>query len=1054
MLKISIMKHQMRKMISQKGLIQFLLLLFVFPTITMAQTVSVSGKVTATDKQPLPGVNIVVQGTSTGTVSSVDGMYSINAPVGKVLVFTFAGMQTQKITVSEKTIINIVMVEDNQELNEVVVIGYGTRAKGALTGSVAKVGEKTFQAKPITSTLDALQGVIPGVTIARGSGQPGQNFSMQIRGNSSINGNKPMVLVDGVPGNIDVLNPNDIADVTILKDAAASIYGARAADGVMLITTKKGQKGKPVVSYSMNYGIKQPMSLKKMASTMHLAEMYDEGLQNVGEPGLSQEVFDRINSGHEADPNAGWMKYLESFPGFYQNLDWYKVVYGNSKQQMHNLSISGGGDNNNYLISVGYNNNEGAFNYGVNYADRYNLRLNYNFNVSKRIKIETQTTFDNAVTVEPSQLWNALGILSRTWSYLPIYNSKGQYYKYQGYQSAPSLLEEGGETTSDYSKFINNLKAEIEIVDGLKLVAQSSINLSFWRKTSINKKFDAYDWVGGIATVYNDPNSAGYENSYDVYKQFTGYLDYNKKFGKHQVNAMVGAAHEEYDTQYQSIWGKNFSTNELFTLNLADKTKLEYTTGFNGTSSDNAMKSFFGRLSESYSNKYFLDITMRMDGSSKFAQSKRWSAIYPAVSGAWNITQEDFMKSQEILSNLKVRASWGQSGNQEINFGSYDYIPLLYISGSYPLGNPNTGLQGATSGIASADRSWETIETKNAGIDFSLCDSRLSGSFDYFEKSNNNMLVSISAPAVFGGTPPTGNYGKLRTNGWEFSLKWADKIGDLRYAVTGNISDSRNMLLELEGTDSYYEGVNWAREGYSLNTIFGYQFEGIIQDQAQLDAYKLLGNVPSNIGLGDVMYKDIDGDGKITAFGNPAAGTKGDMTDLGNKTPRYNYSSTIDLSYKGFDLGIMLQGVGSRKTIRTGDFGQPYYWVWHQPLDYFYGKSWTQENPNAEYPRLIMGGVGYDGLRDWNWKISSMRIVDVSYLRVKQITLGYNLPKEICKKIKMSNIRVYFSGKDLFTVSKGSWGGSFDPEEDRSDWQSEITYPFNKVFSFGLDVKF
>ncbi|MBP9017591.1 MAG: TonB-dependent receptor [Paludibacteraceae bacterium] len=1020
----------------------------------MAQTVSVSGKVTDSENKALPGVNISVEGTTTGTISGSDGTYNLAVPADKILVFTFTGMLTQRIPVKGKSVINVVMIDNNQELNEVVVIGYGSKVKGALTGSIAKVGEKSFQSKPITSTLDALQGVIPGVTITRSSGQPGQNFSMQIRGNSSINGNKPMVLVDGVPGNIDVLNPNDIADITILKDAAASIYGARAADGVMLITTKKGQKGKPMVSYSMNYGFKQPQYLKKMASTIHTAEMYDEGLRNVGEPGLSQVVFDRINTGHEPDPNAGWMKYLENYPGFYGNTDWYKVVYGNSSQQMHNLSVSGGGDNNNYLVSVGYNNNKGTFNYGVNYADRYNLRLNYDFKILDKIKFETRTTFDNAITVEPSMLSTALYALSRTWNYLPIYNPKGQYYKYQGYQNAPSLLSEGGNSKSDYSKFITNFKAEIDIIDGLKLVGQSSIDLSFWRKSSVYKKFDAYKWDGSIESVYNDPNSAVYENSYNVYKSYTSYLDYNKKIGNHQLNALVGVAHEEYDEEYQSVSGKNFSTNQLFTLNLADKTKLEYTTGFNGSMSDNAMNSYFGRFSYGFSNKYFLDVTMRKDGSSKFAPSKRWSALYPAVSAAWNITNESFMKTQHVFNNLKLRTSWGQSGNQEINFGNYDYIPLLYISGSYPLGNPNTGLQGAESGIASADRSWETIETANCGIDISLLDSKLSGSFDYFVKSNDNMLVSISVPAVFGGTPPTGNYGKLRTSGWEFSLKWADKIGDFKYAISANISDSKNKLIDLQGTDSYYEGINWARQGYSLYTIFGYQFDGIIKDQAQLDAYKKLSGIPSNIGIGDAMYKDLDGDGKITAFGNAADGTKGDMKELGNKMPRYTYSSSIDLSYKGFDLGIMFQGVGAKKTIRNGDFAQPFYWVWHQPLEYFYGKSWTPENTDAQYPRLIMGGIGYDNLRDWNWKTSSMRIVDVSYLRIKQITLGYNIPDEICGKVKMSSIRLYFSGKDLFTISKGTWGGSFDPEEDRSDWLSETTYPFNKVFSFGIDVKF
>ncbi|MBW8326051.1 MAG: TonB-dependent receptor [Prolixibacteraceae bacterium] len=1020
----------------------------------MQQQKTVSGKVTDSTGGSLPGVSVAVKGTTNGAITDVNGKYSLtNLPANAILQFSFVGMKTQEIAVAGKTTINVTLAEEAIGIEEVVAVGYGTKVKGAVTGAIEKVDSKTFEMKPIINTMDALQGTLPGVTVTRSGGRPGnEGYSLQIRGYSSINGNKPLVLVDGVPGDIDVLNPNDIADVTVLKDAAASIYGARAADGVLLITTKKGSKGKPTVSYSYNYGIKTPQFLKKMTNTMQLAEMYDEGMRNIGQPGLDQSIFDKIRANAEPDPSSGWMKYLENFPGFYQSTDWNKVVYGTGIQQMHNLSISGGGDNNAYLISAGYESNEGVFNFGENKSDRYNLRLNYDFNILNRLNIETRSTFDNTVTIEPSFLDEALRVLSRSWSYLPVYNPLGQFYKYQGYGNPASDLEEGGTATADYSRFSTNLKVDFKILEGFKFVSQSGIELGYWNGNANYRKFQAYNWTGGNQGVYNDPNSAYYANSKSLYKTFTNYLDYNKTFlSKHHIGLMLGTSFETYNKEYQSTTGYNFTSNELFTLNLSDKTKLDYTKNFTGSASGNALNSYFGRFSYSYSNKLFVDITMRMDGSSKFASEKRWSAVFPALSASWNLLEEEFVKSLNIFDRLKLRSSWGQSGNQDLSFGNYDYIPLVNFYGSYPIGSPNVGLSGAESSIASSSRSWETIETTNVGLDFTVLNSRLSSSFDYFIKKNKDMLVGVQVPATLGGNPPTSNAGTLESKGWEYSVKWSDKKGDFRYSVSASISDSKNNLINLEGNDAYYEGLNYARQGYSLYSYFGYQFDGIIQNEEQLTNYKKLQGIPANIGIGDVMYRDIDGDGKITSYGDPAKGTKGDMQYLGNKLPRYTYSSSINLSYKNFDFNITLQGVGKRDEIKGGDFSQPYFWVWHQPLEYFYGKNWTPENTGAKYPRIVPGGVGFDELKNWNWRTSTMRIDNMAYMRVKQITVAYNLPQEFCKRIKMQGVRVYASGKDLFTICKGTWNKSYDPEDTRSD---EQTYPLSNVISFGADIKF
>jgi len=1017
-----------------------------------AQTIMVTGKVVDKDKQPIPGVNIIIDGTTTGVSSNAEGDYSIDVKATSTLMFSYMGMTTQKIAVNGNKTINVTMVEDVQNLNEVVVIGYGTRLKGAVTGAISQTDNKVFEMRPIVNTLDGLQGALPGVTVTRSSGRPGgEGYSLQIRGFSSINGNKPLVLIDGIPGNLDALNPADIESVTVLKDAAASIYGARAADGVMIVTTKSGTKGAPRITYSFSYGIKTPTFLKKMTNTLQMAEMFDEGMQNVGLPGLSEDIFTKIRNNAEPDPNSGWMKYLENYPGFYQSQDWSDVVFGNGEQQTHSLSFSGGNDNSNYLLSAGYEKNSGILNFGTNKSERYNLRLNYDFNMFKKLRFETRTTFDNLSSTEPGLLDEALRVVSRIWSYLPTYNPSGQFYKYQGYGNPASNLTEGGVSKSDYSRFSTNAKATVDLFEGLKLVGQAGVTLGYWHGNNNNPTFNAYDWSGAIQTVYNNPNSAYYANSNDLSKTLMSYLEYSKKlFVHHSFNLMLGTSFESYSHQYQSTTGYNFLNNKLFTLNLSDKTDLDYTKNYTGSATANALSSYFGRFSYAFKDKAFLDFTTRIDGSSKFAPSKRWSAVFPAVSASYNLAQEEFLRSLNVFDFFKIRASWGQTGNQDLSFGNFDYIPLVYLYGNYPLGSPNIGLQGAESSLASESRSWETIETLNFGLDFAFFDSRLSGSADYFIKNNKNMLVGIQLPAVLGGTPPTFNAGELETKGWEVMLNWADKAGDFRYSITAAISDSKNELVSLDGSDAYFEGLVYAREGYSLYSYFGYEYDGLIQNQEQLDAYLQIEGVPSNLGIGDVMYKDVDGDGKITAFGDQENGYGGDMVYLGNKLPRYTYSSNINLSYKNFDLNIFLQGVGQRDGVKWGDFGQPFYFVWHQPLEYFYGKNWTPENTDAEYPRIIPGGLGFDNLRDWNWRTSAMRVDKMGYIRLKSITLAYNIPVSLTKKIGLQSSRVFVSGKDLFTICKGSWNNSFDPEEGRDD---EQTYPFSKVISFGVEVK-
>ncbi|MEQ9148979.1 MAG: SusC/RagA family TonB-linked outer membrane protein, partial [Cytophagales bacterium] len=728
---------------------------------------SVSGTVTDENGEGLPGATVQEKGTTNGTITDVEGNFSVNVSEEATLTVSFVGYETQEILVNGRSILDVSLEADISALEEVVVIGYGTREKGAVTGAISTVSNDYFEKRPMTNTLSALQGALPGVTILRGSGRPGSdNYALQIRGISSIGGNKPLVLVDGVPGDLNLLNPNDIQSVTVLKDAAASIYGSRAADGVVLVTTKKGEEGKPIVSYSGNVGIKTPEFLKSMSNTMQLVEMYDEGMKNINGVRVPESVFEKISANAEPDP-VGWL--WPTNPGFYQNTDWTKEIFGSGLQQMHNLNISGGGENNRFLFSAGYNSDEGIMNYGENVSDRYNLRMNYDFRPFEWIKVETKNSFDNRQITEPTSLMGAMSTTPRIWSFIPIYNTKNQFYRFRGWGNPVQQLMEAGDSRNNYSRFSSNIKAETTITSDLKIVTQMGITLGYGDANITRPTYSLFDWDGNFINYSNLPNSASYSNSKNYYGLYNAYLEYTKFMeDDHMLNVMVGASQEENRYQSQSVGASNFSSNELFTLNLADKTKAEYIS-LNGSDSQWTLRSYFARLSYEYQSKLFVDFTMRMDGSSKFAPKKRWSSVFPAASVAWSLSEEKFIKSLGIFNTLKLRGSWGQTGNQELSFGNYDYIPLVTLTGAYPFGSPNVGQTTAISSVASEYRTWETIESSNLGLDFAFLQSKLTLSFDYFVKENNKMLVNIELPAVLGGSAPTQNQGKLLTKGWDFT---------------------------------------------------------------------------------------------------------------------------------------------------------------------------------------------------------------------------------------------------------------------------------------------
>jgi TonB-linked SusC/RagA family outer membrane protein len=1026
-------------------------------------TVDVTVVVQDSAGQPLEGASVRVKGTQRGITTDVNGYAVLKSiPLNSILVISFTGYSNKEVEIGNNKIFTIRLTALAKKLEEIVVVGYGTRLKGELTGAVSKISSEKIAFRPVAGTLDALQGLIPGVTITRLSGQPGnQSYSLSIRGISSLNGSAPLVLVDGIPGDINLLNPDDIDNITVLKDAAAAIYGARAADGVMLITTKRGKKSiKPVITYSYNAASKDPYIMKKPSTTEHFVKMFNDANANDGDPQtFSDSTLAKIARNDPGfGPGENWG--VTDYPMFYQNNTWYKDLFQSSLRQTHNLSISGGTDYSTYLISAGYLNDNGNITSGTNYLDRYNLRMSIQSNLRKNIKLDVNISYDNQIVKQPSQLNDAIDNALKAFSYIPFRNPAGNYYTYQGYGNPFQELELGGNEITKNTRLSNNFKLDWEPLKGLIWTGQAGINLTSYNDNSDYATYYGYNWDNTINGLpRNLPNSANYSDNTTLYKNFSTYLNYSKTFGKHGISLMAGASRERFDRNSKYISGADLSSNEIFSLTLSDPQYLS--TGDYWDNNSWALLSYFGRLNYSYGGKYYLEGTVRKDGSSKFSPDKRWSGIYPSISAAWKLSEESFFKSiisNNILDLFKTRISWGRTGNQDISaFGLFDYIQQISIGGQYPIDGSTVSRLASLNGIAAPERTWETIESKNLGFDLGFFHSKLKTTFEIYQKENTNMLVSVAYPADLGTTAPTTNAGKLKTKGWDFSGDWNDKVGAVQINIGFVLNYNSNILTNLQGNDTYNEGLTTARQGYPMNSYFGY-IGSIIRTQAELDAYAAKyagkGIVPATqpngkkgLGVGDVMFQDVDGDGQITPFGDKTKGFNGDAVFLGSADPKYTYSVTGGLKFKNFDFGIILQGTGDKYTWRgNGNFGVPLSVTWFQPLDYFYGKTFSQDNLNSQYPRLSNDGT----VKGNNYQFSTIYLVNTKYLRVKNITIGYTVPKLILDKLNLQNARVYLSGQDLFEFSKGTWDKNYDPEEDGG----EGNYPMYRTFSCGVSVNF
>ncbi|WP_255491349.1 SusC/RagA family TonB-linked outer membrane protein [Dysgonomonas sp. ZJ279] len=1007
---------------------------------------TVSGVVRDQTGETILGVSVALKGTSVGTITDVDGAYSINVPnQDAILVFTFIGYLRQEEVVGSRKTLNISMKEDIKEMDEVVVIGYGTVKRANLAGAVSTTDSRTFQSRPVQNAANALQGEMPGLTVIRTSGAPGSSPTIRIRDMSSINGGSPLILIDGAEGDLNMINAADIDNISVLKDGTAAIYGARAADGVILVTTKNANKNQKLkVTLDAFYSVKKPALLKKAASLYQHAVMGLEITDGSFPIEYTQDELQLILDGSDKVlPTSNWGRW-SGYPKFYKDQDWNDIMIGNGNLQNYNVSLSGGGEKYSYLISLGHQNEEGLLKFGTDNDKRYFVRTKSNIQIVKNLDYDLNLSYEassrnySSGISEGQNIWE---LIYKTRSWAPLYNPAGNFYTFEGFDNPAQVLEDGGLSNITTGNFTINNQLRWKVIDGLNLIGRAVVRKNDSDKYSAMKMLYSYNWDDVNHRTARKPNSAERSYSKTLYKNFTLYGEYKKTLGKHDLGVMVGAANESSD--FDKFWAKriNFDQQESMPINLGSPEDQDASSEGNAWT----INSFFSRVNYGFANKYIIEGTLRADGCSRFDPDSRWG-YFPGASAVWRVGEESFMKDLKLFDDLKFRASYGEMGNQSgISF--YDYIELINISRSYyPFGNGQRGQMAQQSNLVSSSRTWETIASKNLGIDFSVLDNRLYGSFDYFWKKNKNMLIPITYPSMLGISAPATNSGELKINGWEVTLGWRDQIGDFSYSVRANVSDARNEVSKRIGNSLIGLGMNRTPVGYPMDSYFGYVFDGIIQNEQQLNEYKSRfpknDLVQSKIAVGDAMYKDLDGDGNLTVLGDGTEGA-GDMVYLGNTNPRYNFGFNLNAEYKGFDFGAFIQGVGKRTMFLEGEASKPFAAPWYQSAEYWYGKTWTSERTDAKYPAITN-----DGKKDYNYYVSTNTKHNVAYVRLKNLQFGYTIPKKHLQKFKLEKIRVYFSGEDLFEIHNAP--GGWDPEEGGG----YVSYPFARNYSLGVNIVF
>lgn len=1035
-----------------------MLFLFLSPCLKLlAQTRQVTGKVTdGKTNEILTGVTVLVRGTTIGTATDIYGNFRIKVPTGAVLEVKMVGYVTTTITPDLSKPMAIKLSPNNNDLSDVIVVGYGTEKKAVLTGAISTVGQEVFKDRPVPNVEMALQGAIPGLTITKTSTRPGnEGLGIRLRGESSVSGIEPLVIIDGVPsvgGNeLSQINPADIESVTVLKDGSAAIYGARAQDGVILITTKRGKGGKPQVSLNSNFSyndaaVKVPWATMGQWASLYLQASYDDRVDANGNP--VQFLPQWTNATLERMTLNQPFTYTDpaGVTHGYANNNWQSALYAPSWSDQQSLAVRGSTDNSAYALSLGYSKDQSLLKTAFDGQIRYNVRLNYDYIISKRIKLQTGISYDDRNVQSPK---NGIGAGFFDAPIFPTYNIGGNFYDDYGYRNPVAATKLGGTIVNDYNYIRLNSALNIDIIKGLKFTGTAAYTNNTTSGTAYNLSYNLYNYLNTLIDNTQNPTQAITESYGKVlYQDFGAQLDYKTTVGDyHNFSFMAANTGEFTDTKAVTAGRTNLLYDGLYALNTA--TSLNATNS--GSENQVGLVSYIARFNYNYKEKYIFEALGRRDGSSRFDPTYQWANFYN-LSGGWVLSQENFLKQVRFINYLKIRADYGQTGGQA-SLGPYDYISTVNATGTALFGSAPALQQIATLGIATNLRTWERMENKNIGLDYTVLNNKLTGSIDVYQRTNIGMLIGLVYPTVLGATAPTTNSGDLRVRGWEFSTNWKDKAGQVFYNIGFNISNNQNVVTSYAGKDSWNAGVTAIRQGYPLNSLFVYKTAGYFQTQAEVNAYYAeygnRGNLSAMTGNsvlrpGDLKVVDLDGDGTISPTGNGKKGS-GDVYYYGDTAPHYTFGMNLGLRWKWFDFSTFIQGQLRQYILRTGNTEGPFFRNYVNVNTTYIGKTWTPQDPNAEYPRL-----SFDNNRNgWNWSNNDVNVQNERYARVKSLILGYTLPKDMLGKLDLSRVRVYFSGSDLFLLSSVKDG--FDPERGTS---ADSSYPLFRTFSLGLDVAF
>ena len=958
------------------------------------------GLVTDEKGDGLPGVSIILKGTQRGTVTGSDGGYEIVIPDGdNTLIFSFVGFITQEIEVGNRTSLDVRLEVDQKSLEEVVVVGYGTMKKSDLTGAVGQVKGEVLAERNNIQLSQALQGTIPGLRVTRTGSEPNSSATIRIRGITTIGNSEPLVIVDGVPGSIDQVSPNDVESISVLKDAAsASIYGSRAAAGVILITTKRATKGFLNFSYNYEIGIESPTRVPQEVDGQTYMRTYNERFwnDNGNNPDFEYTMFQK-------DIVENYPQLHLQDPDRYPETDWFGLILrNNAPRQNHSLSFTAGGENIRTKAAIDYADVAGIYP-GRNYR-RITFRVNNDFVISKKFsgfvdingihgKNERPRTIITPNTIPPGVIYPA------EWS-------DGRVAEGLSGANPYAQLKYGGFINNVENSLTGRVGLDFKPFEGFKISGMFAPTLSFSNNKDFSKKvpytaLDNPDYVVGYIQGYATTNLVeGRSESLSHITQFLA--SYSKTVGSHNLEAMLGYENYYWTSQNISATRNNFELSTFPYLNLGNA-NFQFNSG---NASETAYRSWFGRVMYSYKGRYSLQVNGRHDASSRFAKEFR-SAFFPSVSAGWTLSEEKFLSEVRQLSFLKLRASWGMLGNERIG-DNYPYQSTIgFSTSSVYRGNTPTSIQAAAvNRYAIPDIGWETTESYDIGIDAGFFNNRLNLVMDYYKKTTKDMLLELEIPKYIGLSNPNQNAGKMFTRGWEFEIGWNDRVGQVTYGASFNITDSKSIMGDLKGTQ--FIGDQVKLEGSEYNEWYGYRTAGIFQTQEEINNYPVIN---ANVRPGDIKILDISGpegvpDGRISP--------EYDRVLLGGSLARHLYGGSIKLGYKNLDFSLFVQGVGFQNV------QMPLAWV--QPVtripELTDGQYWShyksaEENRNARYPRIsgYYQANNYPALTDF-WLFNG------AYFRMKNISLGYTLPTTKTEIIGIKRARVYLTGTDLFSLSK------------------------------------